>query len=266
MNLMDHDRQHVKECLEAEGFMVELVPEADEERADLLAHDAADVYVVEVKGKEVTKEYRDLVAQAATGAVACLDREVKRRNRLDGIVHKAESQLVATPAAPGAFRLLWVRLPENPDGYFIRSEFEQTLYGSRDLLVFTQDRKLVGVLPCYYYGHASFFRCKRIEAAILDGPDGGNLYLNEFGERADAFRKSSLYRSLAGANAVTDPVLQERAGKAIAVRGDPDRRDQHALREYFQRTYGYLTAAAHTLHGTVMTSTPLGPTEADLMG
>jgi hypothetical protein len=255
---VDRHREHAKGCLEGSGFRVEEIAEADEERADLRVSDEAALYIVEVKGKEVSAEYRELVASVRGGAVASLSRTIEYRNRLDGIIRKAESQLVSTPAPLGAFGVLWVSCLEGDVG-FILAEFERTLYGVCDVAAYQANdlMKRPSIIPCFYYHHSSFFRYQRIDAVVLSGPDGGHLCVNEFAHRPDDFRRSRLYILLSQANAVMDPPLMERAGQAIAVRGDIDRTDPQAKWDYLRNTYGYMTAPAKDFHGVVMTSVPL---------
>jgi len=209
-----------------------------------------------VKGEDASEEYRRLDAMSCDGEVACLDRPIEYRNRLDGIVRKAESQLRSTPAPPEAFRILWVSCQAG-DAEFIRAEFEQTLYGLKDLAVFDKTLASCDMLPCFYYDRAAFFRYREIDAAVISGPQGGQLFLNEFGQSPDRFRESRLYTLLAGKRAVMDPQLRERGGVALAIRGDIDRSDDKAKWEYLLETYGYSTAPARSCHFVAVTSVPL---------
>ena len=61
-------------------------PEGDEERADLLVSDEIETYLVEVKGKEVSDECQELIAEANKEGTASINRVISYRNRLDGIV------------------------------------------------------------------------------------------------------------------------------------------------------------------------------------
>lgn len=252
---MDWDREHVLRYLESNNFQTECIDEADEERADLLVSDHASKYVIEVKGKEASEAYRELCAAADTNGIASLERQVSYSNRLDAIIRKADSQLTNTSSQAGIFHILWVSCPE--DIPFIHQQFKHTLYGQQDLTAFKQSVKSIpSILPCYYYHYSSFFRCPELDAVILSSPNSGQFCINEFSLRSRALRNSRLC-SLFPEAAITDPFNLEKAGKALAIRGNIDRRDERAKWTYLLNAYGYWTAKAMEHHFTGMLSVPV---------
>lgn len=250
---MDRPKEHARHCLEANGFRVQDIDECSEERADLLASDGVDEYVVEVKSKEVSAECENLIAEAANSGLATLDRDITTRNRIDAVVKKADAQLAATPAAAGAFRILWVSCLSG-DACFIHRQFERTLYGDRDVMLHDGHGKaLLRSVPCYYYDFSSFYACPGIDAAILSGPDTGYLCVNDCSPRYEAFRRSRLYAFLPD-RAVLDPVRQEQVGEALRILGKIDRRDSTAKWKYLRDTYGYMTAPMRAVQFTGLLS------------
>jgi hypothetical protein len=252
---MDIHKEHVRKCLESNGFKVQEIAESPEERADLLASYYAENYLVEVKGKELSEEAQQLVNDADRDGIASIDRAPCYRNRLDGIVRKAHAQLLATPGPPGAFRLLCVSCLSGDDD-FIHHEFHKTLYGLNELMVLERIGEAPRSMLCFYYHHNSFYRCREIDAAILSGRDGAHLCVNEFGLNVAALRCSHLY-TVFPRQSIFDPGALVESGQALAIRANIDRQDAKALWQYLFDTYQVMTQPGREVHFTGMLSMPV---------
>ena len=178
---MNQEELCVYQFLKDNDFNPSRVSEDDEEKADFLAFDAVDAYVVEVKGKDLPNDYQEFIEKSAIEGQSSLTRRLESLNRIDSIVKKAESQLVNTQAPERALRLLWV-LCLNRDADFILDQFKVRLYGMQELAIISQieSSNKVSALPCFYYGYSSFFRFHRIDAAVLLSVEGAYFCVNEF--------------------------------------------------------------------------------------
>lgn len=253
---MDQDREHVRRWLEAAGCKTKNIDEADTERADLLVSDEAANYLVEVKSKEISEKCQDLIIEADSQGTASIGRQIERRNRLDGIVAKANSQLMNTPAPASSFRILWVCCLMG-DVAFIHKEFERALYGKQLLIIHDKTGKaLPSTMPCFYYDQSSLLRYREIDAVVLSGPESGYLCINEFSQRLSDFRRTRLF-SLFSPAALIDPVYLEKSRKALAIRQNIDRKDTKAKWQYLLDTYGYMTAPMQECQFTGIVSIPL---------
>lgn len=253
---MDQNSEHARCCLEAAGFQAIYIDESDEERADLLVSDDTAQYVLEVKGKEVPDEFRTMVAESDEKGIASISRRISYKNRLDGIIRKAHSQLVTTPYPTSTFRVLWISCLLG-DADFIHEQFEFTLFGKEELVVLPKDfQGTPSVLTCFYYNNSSFYRYKGLDAVILSGPKGGHLCINEFSNRSSSFRLSKMYGYFPE-TAIIDPWRLEQAGKALAIRTTIDRSDSQAKWKYIFDTYGYMLAPTQIHSFTGLISVPL---------
>jgi hypothetical protein len=252
---MDQQESHAVDSLEAAGFRTTRIKEkANERRADLLVSDGVSEYLIEVKGKDVSAEYRQLQGEADSEGIACLERVIAYRDRLDGILGHAHSQLIATPPTD-AYRLVWIScLMEDFD--FVHQQFEFTLYGKQELVLFKDLKHLPSTVTCFYYNHSSFFRFREIDAVILSGPSSRYLCLNEFSQKSSEFRQTDLCEFFPDTNIIV-PSKIEQSGKAISLPAEIDRSDDKAKWKYIFETYGLMSAPAHVHSFRGLMSVPL---------
>ena len=251
---MTESERDATEFLEAHSFAVREIPEHPQERrADLCAFDRDDFYVVEVKGREYSEQYRQLLARVDENGHADDKQKIRPNNTLSGIIADAHEQLEATPSDSGAFRIMWLSCMTSESGAVIPL-FECTLYGAMDVVVLTDTvpHGCAGFKTCYRYTYSDFYRFADVHAAILASPDGLRLCANDVNPEAARFRGSRLY-GIFRARGLCDPWELERAGMAFIVDEDIDRSDSKAAGVFLRQKYGVITSTATMSHfATVM--------------
>jgi len=236
---------------EALQYKVAAVPTADDleqQRADLVATHEDDLFVIEAKGKAEQQDFLAHQARVRESGSSILTREVKPWNAVSSMIKTAAGQLGATPAPLHAVRLLWVSCLHR-DWEFVLEATRRRLFGQALLSRFAQVAddlpEMLDPQECFYYSPADFVRFHVIDGAILAGPKGFSLLVNEFGQRAVRLRATRLHREMLQHGAVVDPLVLERAGQAMAIRKSIPVRDHRARWQYLLDTYGVLTSAMH---------------------
>jgi hypothetical protein len=93
---------------------------------------------------------------------------------------------------------------------------------------------------CLYFSESAFFKHPDLDGAIVLGPDGGALYMNDYGRRLDRVRQSGLAKFLAQHNVDYDKEAMESRCDCLVADFEADRRDAHAVfnrlkQKYFSR-------------------------------
>jgi len=232
---------HAKKCLAGEGFIVEEIPTArNERRADLRAAWSNEEYVIEAKGKNQTASWTSLVSEAKRGALASTSRDVKPWNALSAVIRDANEQLSSTPASNTAFRVLWLVAAHN-DSAFVLSCIEKRLFGLENVVVIKSFHTLPIVKPCYYHSHSDFIRFPDLDAAILSNLQTGYMCVNSFSHRREALRSSRLYSILNKRGAVRDPEIAESEGIAFLIAENINHSSSGGQWKYLKEKYGYGT-------------------------
>jgi hypothetical protein len=222
------------------GFAPEEIPETNELRADIRAHDGDCEYITEVKEKLDDPE--TLACQISIRSdddnnIGILASPLGRSNRLDGIFKTGAKQLSLTPTTENAFRLIWLHC-EGFDAKHQVTRARSTFYG------------VVPVLPaggengcmCLYFDFNTSFMLPQVNGILISVNNGLQLFINEFAESADAFRSSKLCNILAGA--IFDPTEVLEHESHIAFRGNISRKDESRVLDELEKQTGtrYRTA------------------------
>ncbi len=244
--------------LESAGYSVEFIPHSKErtqKRADLKATLGKEILIVEAKGKAANQGYLDLLQQVQTQGHGSCTRQVVAWNALSSVVEEASHQLKETPAPENSSRILWISCLHD-DWKFVFEAFQHRLYGVVDLCLFRETGDLpemVGIRRCFYYNSSDFSRYQVIDGAILAGPTGAKVLVNEFGNRVDQFRLTNLYLKMKERDLLCDPRLVRESEGALAI-FDPSLKDQNSKWQYLLDHYGFKTSVMFNYHYKALVS------------
>jgi len=248
----EESKVHAKVLLEAAGYSVTSILQSEvqgQKRADLKATLNQEILIVEAKGKAPHQGYFDLREMARTQGHGSCAREVAAWNALSSIAEKANRQLEETPAPETSVRILWISCLHE-DWEFVFDAFQHRLYGDVEVSLFPKAEPLPQTIEtrrCFYYEAADFCRYRSIDAAVLAGPNGAKVLVNEFGFRVQQLRTTKLYTGMMAKNALSDPETLRQSGKALAILG-PIPNDQKAKWKYLLETYELKTSVLHSYH------------------
>lgn len=248
----EESKDHARIYLEAAGYSVTPIPVSKvcgQERADLLATLGQEILIVEAKGKAPHQGYFDLLEMVRTQGYGSCAREVAAWNALSSVTEKASRQLAETPAPETSARILWISCLHE-DWEFVFDAFQHRLYGDVELSLFPKAEALpqtVETRRCFYYEPSDFCRFQSIDAAVLAGPNGAKVLVNEFGSRVRQLRNTKLYTGMMAKGALCDPEELRKLGDALAILG-PLLNDQKVKWQYLLETYGFKTSVRRSYH------------------
>jgi len=218
--------------LHGQGFHVLQIPEGERRTPDLLAT-GDHRYLIEIKTKENDPAaISERTKRLGAGQIFESGAPFTPQNTMSRIVRDGVEQLDAHPAQERDFCMLWLLAV----GSDLESQYEQflaTLYGLTNMM--RPDSR--SLMPCYYFRESAFFRWRNVlDGAIVGTLDKGELCINSYSPRADAFKNSSL-AGIFG-TAVRDPRQREAEGRGYIADCDVDRRDEQEILRYVQTKYG----------------------------
>jgi hypothetical protein len=234
---MDDERDIEVVCknLTAAGLLVTPVDvDAKVERCDLSAKDTCEKYLIEVKGINDEDEIKQTLR---SGGMFETDRSHVYRNRVAKEIHKAKNQLKST--ANDYDNHLWLVAliaRSNYDSHFMSEQILGTLYGVgaiTDTEVGAECRRR----RCLYFSESAFFKHPDLDGAIVLGPDGIALYMNDHGRRLDRMRQSGLACFLAQHDVVYDKEAMESRSDCLVADFEMDRTDPNAVLERLKQKY-----------------------------
>ncbi|WP_437328862.1 hypothetical protein [Sorangium sp. So ce381] len=237
--------EHARTFFSSLGCEVEDISVVEgQKRADLRAIWNEEEYVVEAKFREPHREWHAARERAHANGYATTSREIEPWTILSNTIIKARAQLVATPASPEAFRILWV-VALHQDDRFVIDCMEKQLLGTHLLFALRDLYKSPEPLKCYYYNDNEFERCPEIDAAMLCTREGGQLFVNHHSPNLDRFRSSHVYSRVHEKGAVVDAEILARDGRALMLDTDfKNPRVGNSQWEYIRNKYGVLTSKA----------------------
>jgi hypothetical protein len=213
------------------GFEVDLVPEADGKRPDLLVK--GDLrYAIEIKTKEEDPATVAARGQTLTkGEIAEITTPFIPKNRLSAILKDGVAQLKSFPDERD-LSLLWM-IAVGADDEAQCEQIRSTLYGLTNVV-----GPDVGVrIPCYYFRNSAFFRWREyLDGAVVGTLDGGSLCINSYSPRWELIATSDFAARFG--SAVVSPIDIERRGEAYIADCELDRKDEDEILKFVARKYG----------------------------
>jgi len=234
----ERDIEDVCKYLKTAGLLVTRVdvdPKA--ERCDLSAKDGCEKYLIEVKGINDEDEIKQTLRK---GEIYETDRSHVYRKRVAREIHKAQNQLQST--ATGYDDHLWLVAliaRSKYDARFMTEQIFGTLYGVGAIT----DSEAGGALRrrrclyCLYFSESAFHKHPDLDGAIVLGPDGIRLYMNDYGRRLDRVRQSGLACFLAQHNLLYDKEAMESRSDCLVADFEMDRTDQNAVLDRLKQKY-----------------------------
>lgn len=224
----------IHDVLESWGFDVEKIEENEEhESPDFVVSDARSVYLIELKTRDDDERLTQARGQALKlGKVFSEHMPLIHRNRLSGIIRKAQSQLSATTDVEVDYRLIWLAAVGRKQEAKIE-QFQATLYGSTNIFELGSSEQLK---TCYYFRNSDFFRYRdTLDAAILSWDNSARLCLNTYSPRYQQLKESILCQHFG--RAVCDPIVEENSGVSYLVDSDVDRKNTQDVLGYLCTKY-----------------------------
>lgn len=237
----DPGKRAVRSFLEAHGFSVEEIPEAPNvryvRRADLRAAHGTEEYLLEVKTRIGEETYLSTLYRSGA---AEREQPLGRTNAVTARIRDGAEQVLATPGARNAFRLVvLVAMGDDPETQ--ASQFRSTLYGTVDVVTANENASVIGT-PCFFFSFSEFFRLPHIAGSLILIPGGRQLCVNTFSDRAPELRASRLGCLFTTNGGLVDPRSLEAASQAFIADCSLDRRDEEAILQYVRGKYALKTA------------------------
>jgi len=225
------------------GFTVtDIDTNPNEKRADLLASFEEEEYIIEAKLREPNSGWQSLVEDASSKGLSNISRDVKPWNALSSTIKEAYRQLLATPASPNAFRLLWIFAPHN-DSEFVIECLKIRLLGTAELSINNGFDSQPSTMKCFHYFSNDFERSPKLDAAVVGGDKSGQLLVNCYSKNTAVFRISKLYTIFDKSNAVIDPEILSRDGSHLNILPEFNGiRDGKSQWQYLKDKYGIQTS------------------------
>jgi hypothetical protein len=245
--------EHARRFFADQGFQVSDIPTAEilgEKRADLRAIYGDEEYIVEAKYRNQDYRWSQLLHSADESGCATASRSIETWRTLGKVVKNARDQLIATPASPNAFRILWV-VALHPDDSFVIECFQRQLMGTRQVFVYDTEslRTNLSTAPramlCYYFDDNDFERYSEIDAAMLCTAEGGRLFVNNYSPNRQRFLDSHLAKLANHFNGLTDAVTLAQSGVALLIDSDlRGAREGGSQQSYLRDKYDVLVSVA----------------------
>jgi hypothetical protein len=230
----ERDIEDIRKCLTAAGLFVTSVdvdPNGLTERCDLSAEDASEKYLIEVKGINDEDEIKRTLR---SGQIFETDRSHVHRGRVAKEIHKARNQLISTANDyDGHLWLVALIARSKFDAPFMVEQILGTLYGVGAITDYEAGRRR----RCLYFSESAFYKHPELDGAIVLGPDGMALYMNDYGCRLDRVRQSGLACFLAQHDAVYDKEAMESRCDCLVADFEMDRSDEQAVFARLQLKY-----------------------------
>ena len=229
----DSIKAMISKFLIAKSFSVTEMGVGMDEIPDLRATISGESFLIEIKTKgDDPQEIRREQELLAAGKVVNRSESLGRRNRLSAIVKKGVVQL-ANRLLPNEFAVIWIHLNGKNLDLMEKRTFA-TLYGTQTIVDMGQGHP--SATSCYYFENSDFFNHRAILSGVfVHFADKLCLCVNDLHPNADLFRKSTLYRIMG--EAVCDPLLMERTGRAFIVDANIDRSRPAEVLQYIRTKY-----------------------------
>lgn len=221
-----------KNILETEfGYSVTKISENDSKSPDFYVEGFDENFLIELKTKEDDEERIEVFQKALKeGKVAEYIDTTGRKNTISKIIRDASEQLNSITTEVH-FKLIWL-MAVGKNQEMKKDQFKGSLYGNCSIF----DLDATYTIPCYYFNFNDFYHVKNvIDGALISTEESAQLCLNTLSPNYQKIRESNLAKKFNGA--CIDPVLEEKAQKAMILDSDIDRRDTGACIKYLKKKY-----------------------------
>ncbi len=226
------EENFVKECLSTQGFLVKKIQETDEQTPDFFVQDKSNSYLIEVKNKiDDLEKKQEWESDLNRGLVVSESIELKRRNRISGIIKSAVNQLDSINTSVD-FKVIWFQLSgRNPEADL--EIIKATIYGLAQIA----DLDTFKTKPCFYFGLNDFYNfMSSLDAVVVSTDLKGILFLNDLSPKYDSFRKSMMVSCFQPG--VVDPAVEIENNRAMVVRdNNVNRKDKKAVLNHLRKKY-----------------------------
>jgi hypothetical protein len=226
--MADVHRQVVRKKLEALGYTVTEIPEANELSADLAAKGPDVGLVVEVKARRDDIERARQFRAGPPGRVIGSHSPIVHDDSLSDVIHHAAKQIGSSQRQYSGLGVLWFRADPELGISHAADKMVTTLLGRRYVNV----RKANGIItmaPCYLAAFADFYHYPGIDLAMVEDPeDRPQLLVNPYSRRLDDVRASRIVAVVAGnkLGEIIDLHRLETPTNGYVLWGDFSRKDE----------------------------------------
>lgn len=223
---LDAHSEAVAEWLRAMAYLVDPIPETNEESADLWARQGGYGLVVEIKSRIEDCAVAEELDAAPIGTIVEYEGNVERDETIGRIVRKAVGQIEASQRTYEGLGVLWFRPEPILRDLDAAEKMWATLVGAR----------IIGYGPrledfkfgtCLFATHSSFHRYHSLDAAVINADEKATLLVNPFGRKKDQLRESHLYNQFSEAVMDLDVVAPPQG--MFVLHSDVDRGDPAAV-------------------------------------
>lgn len=228
----------VIEYLSQFSVVANKIEESNEKTPDFLV-DQEERILIELKEKLDREDIHERKEEKlAQGEVFEYINTMGYRNRLAGVVGGGIEQLLAQKSnTDSEFCFLFiVASGVSPSNQL--EKIASTLYGKKSVVDFDSDSGSQYAKSCYYAYHSEFYKHKEIIDGVFVATDYVYLLLNDKSPNYSRLKNSKFLSKLINGIHITDPIEQEKSGKAFIADCDIGRGNQDKIKEYVFEKYG----------------------------
>lgn len=231
--------KQVRKYLETLGFHVTKIPESPlRQEPDFLVRDEVSQYLIEIKDKDNQKFIDLLNSQPANDKV-----NLEFDNSISAIIRDSARQLDSYEGQGEIFKILWFFVGANIFDSSISMQIGKTLYGLQELEGYKRSGEFFQTL-CFYFTYSEFYRCKQLDAVIVQSSEEKVLCVNDFSSKRDSLRQARLYQHFyQNGLQIIEP---SKSHCYVADDFTLDRKNSKEVAEYVGRKYDLKKITAYT--------------------
>ncbi|MCB9101267.1 MAG: hypothetical protein H6632_17140 [Anaerolineales bacterium] len=243
-----YGERQAENFLKSHGLTVTKIPESsvqDEKTPDFLVEDGNSGYIVEVKDREDQKFMALFESHIPGEKTVGLEYD----NRISAIIKQAVNQLNTFDETNRRFKILWFYIDSPLFSDLLSRKIGFTLYGLQEVEGFYRNgtRFQTG---CFYFTDSEFFRCKELDAVVVQGANETELCINDFSVRSQDLRQSKIYQLFIEEGLhLIEPSKIEAERRCFIADCSINRRNSEAVLDYIKNKYNlrHVTPYNYTL-------------------
>lgn len=202
-------------------------PAREHKSPDLLVDCGGARILVEVERKTDDQQLRDLLSRESGATLQYSGGRTQER------IESAWRQIRDYPhRQPSDSTLVWLIAGQRDATILTAKAAITRLYGLNTLEGYTEAGEYCS-RPCYFFYESLFFKCKDLDAVIIQSYDVYSLCLNPYSVRFETWKTYPFLSAFS----IIDPVAEESAGAAFLTDCSADRSDMHQVLQYLRQKY-----------------------------
>ena len=218
------------------NLIVTRVPNTTSKTPDFLVDGEIPGYVVELKSRFDDDSFFE---ELEHGTTAVRSRSLGHDRWTQDNARRARKQMMSGDPTRERFWVLWFAVECLSSAKAMFDQVIGTLYGVRQVANWNEATHKWNGRDCLFVVPGVFERWSELDCAIVTLPHQITLCVNEFSEKAETFKSSTLYQSFARLGGPVSPSdLEANRGFLSIADRTIDRTDEDAVRNYLSQRYG----------------------------